>query len=517
MSKTISAIAICVSIGLFASAGAFAQNASGPADSNKPFRSAQFSGGYSSPGFSHGGVPGHAGSGSPFPNSNRQIDNVDISDIASRNSERILFPLEQRRRIEAALPSAIGQQRLENLVIGLRTLETYVDEKTNADRFPGAFDFGPLLNQVPKLAESYAAPISNGKALVMSGDKYSHLLQRMELTRADDSLTALPMTVEGATVFEIKSDLSFVLVRHSEDVGKTEVPVNYAVTAAAAGLPPARIWMEEKAKALTIARFSFAAAIHTAPPDNAVQCSAVMVAPDLALTAGHCACSPDAQDFRVTLGESLGELNPIHVSEISQWRVLGGMDRCRACSGGICPEGPFFDLPDIALVRLVTKTDGWVSVPPIAGPELLSKAKSVYWVGWGALGEDPVVRNTRKRGGGESVLSPDCETGALPENSCLRSEEAFTFALVAPEGPCRGDSGAAGYITMEDGTPALALISSRQADPPGALEKGCGNGSISALVDAPAVRSFLVENGVNLVRLDKSALTLAEKSSAGGQ
>lgn len=190
-------------------------------------------------------------------------------------------------------------------------------------------------------------------------------------------------------------------------------------------------------------------------------CSAVLVAPDVVLTAGHCV-GEDIDEVRFGVDHQAPDL----VAAVRSWHAFPDYD----------------DANDVGLLLLEAPVDR--PVPPLllgCAVGYLTDGARAQVVGYGNLEED---------GGGPTSLQYEVEV-AVTDADCSTSGEGCRSAA-GPDGEliaggdgadsCSGDSGGPLYV-WGDGVPYLAGVTSRAA---ASGTRPCGDGGIYSRLDAVA-------------------------------
>lgn len=331
----------------------------------------------------------------------------------------------------------------------------------------------------------------SASADVLETSAYRTEIANFDFAGYPRAFAVLPINVGGSPVIlaglgiENLEDLLGIGVQMVESLpaGDDGIPDNYPVRRLATVIP-AESPYDETIEAQEPVTLDLITRIGAITRDGAVSCTALMLSTTVALTAAHCACATGAA--AVSIGPDLLPASITHTSSVRQWSVFGGEGRCTSCAAGFCPDD-FFDQPDVALALLETPWDRELPQVRLATLVQLARAQSVFWVGFGETGEG--IDNLRRMSVDEDVIAADCRGQKLPERPCLTDLEAYTFT--PGHGPCKADSGAPAFVTLEDGGEALALISSRDGSLAAPGVSPCGRGGINTLVFTPPVVDFI--------------------------
>lgn len=210
----------------------------------------------------------------------------------------------------------------------------------------------------------------------------------------------------------------------------------------------------------------------TRPGDWVPSCTATLIAPDIALTAGHCFCGAHPTNGDGYVGDDASILGGLYYKIVD-------VKPLPTCVGSL-PEGP-----DLAVVRLKVPVRN-VTPVSFAPSALTATAKEFRVSGFGAIDRNASVYTWQKMEAKVPTISSDCtgQVGGKPlaqVYGCRPGTEIVAGQRRSPD-TCSGDSGGP-LLVAADGTggapssPALMLSgvtsrSIRNAPQP------CGSGGV---------------------------------------
>jgi Trypsin len=204
-------------------------------------------------------------------------------------------------------------------------------------------------------------------------------------------------------------------------------------------------------------------------------CSGVLVGRGAVLTAAHCVCDLqlDRPGAEIIFGVTLDSPTSFAVTPPARRFVSTS-----------CPAEPGWD---VALVFFATDGRQLPDPVPVAAPELLFQARSLYVAGFGATEHHTAGR---KLAAEIPVISPICADAQDRRYGCVPGREAVLLDGVSGRDSCKGDSGGPAYLFNE--RYRLVAVTSRGL--PGGANVDCdGRGGVYTLIGPDVVRWMIAQ------------------------